>query len=742
MHTGAGPSGLVAAKTLLHNAPAGEFNVSVFERQNGIGGMWPASKSDTTRQIHPLMEANQSKHTMHFSDHAWEDGAPQLPRAWQVGRYLEAYKERYLDSSRDFSLHCDTSVVQARLNGSTWDVCLECNGKQETRQFSHVVVASGYFGEPVVPEGISTAPAAAIPVIHSSQYRDLESLLGNTSSAKGKILIVGGQMSGVETAGTIATHLSSATHSPPTSSPIPDIDQCSAHHVIQRPIWVYPLHTTAEVRHTNAAAAPFLPLDFSSYNQNNRPAPLANTQGHVDEETAQTVHAIFQAALGTDQSIFSPQLQVTDKDKLDPAYLAVSDWYCDFVRSGLISLSTGKLASLSGHMAKLTDGSQISNVIAVVLATGFDPSPSISYLPPDILNTLGHSPQHPQQPLALAFHGTHHPQVPNLGFVGFYRSPYWGVMQMQARFLAEYWSSSATHHPEPLQQKLKHDTSIQRTLALRDDPRLSQFPMGDYLFLMHEFAEALSIPRVDHPLGGIPSLSRNNLSLDMLTPSRYPSPSDDAAAQEAAQKLRHTTVQTAIDGLTTPRFVPRAVFRSLLGTWKLERDLDSRLPTHPSGHFSGTAQFLLRQKTTDGLRCAEQGGSDLSDSDEDGTGLEYLYVEDGEFKTNLGFGFRATRRYVWRYDEKKESLSVWFAKPNDPKRADYLFHEIDFLQPNQGRDGDGGGWKAKAGHLCIDDYYNVKYNFAFKAVNLKDWSIEYTVNGPKKDYTIRGHYSR
>ncbi|KAG6007001.1 hypothetical protein E4U21_006521 [Claviceps maximensis] len=751
----AGPSGLVAAKTLLHNAPAGEFTVSVFERQNGIGGLWPTSKSDTTRQIHPMMVANQSKHTMHFSDHAWEDAAPQLPRAWQVGRYLEAYKERYLDSNPGFSLRCNTRVVQARLNSSAsasasasaWDVCLECNGEQQTRQFTHVVVASGHFGVPVVPEGISLAPAAAIPVIHSSQYKDLKSLLGNAASAKGKILIVGGQMSGVEIAGTIATHLSSATHSPKTSSPIPDIDQCSIHHVLQRPVWVFPLHTTVEVSRRNAATAPFLPLDFSSYNQNNRRAPLVNTHGHVDEKTAQNVHAIFQAALGTDQSIFSPQLQVTDKDKLDPPYLAVSDWYCDFVRSGLISLSTGKFASLDGHMAKLTDGSQISNVIAVVLATGFDPSPSISYLSPDILKALGHSPRHPEQPLALAFHGTHHPQVPNLGFVGFYRSPYWGVMQMHARFLAEYWSSSAAHHPEPLQQKLKHDNSIARTLALRDNPRLSQFPMGDYLFLMREFAEALSIPRVDFPLHGIPLLSHNNLPLDMLTPSRYTSPSDDAAAQEAAEKLRHNTVQTAIDGLTTPRFTPRAVFRSLLGTWKLERDLDSRLPTHPSGHFSGTAQFLLREKTPDGLRCAGQEGCDLSHSDEEGTGLEYLYVEDGEFKTDHGFGFRATRRYVWRYDEDKESLSVWFAKPNDATRADYLFHEIEFLQPDQGSDGDGdgdgdSGWTAKAGHLCIDDYYDVKYNFAFAAVNLKNWSIEYTVNGPKKDYTIRGNYSR
>lgn len=733
---GAGPSGLVAAKTFLHNAPAGEFKVTVFDGQDGIGGLWPASKSDTTRQVHPLMVANQSKHTMHFSDHAWEHGAPQLPRAWQVGRYLEAYKERYLSSDQDFSLHLNTRVARTQLlsqGGPAWDVTLESEGKQETRRFHHVVVASGYFGKPVVPDGVSITPSATVPVIHSSQYRDLKSLLGNRSSARGKILIVGGQMSGVEIAGTIAAHLSSATHAPGTSS-IGDVDQCSIHHVIQRPIWVLPLHTTAEPK---AAAAPFLPLDFSSYNRNNRPPPLVNTQGHLDGKTAQTVHGMLQTALGTDQSVFSPQLHVTEQTKVDPPYLAVSDWYCEFVRSGLISLSTGKCKSLGGNSAKLTDGTEINDVIAVVLATGFDPSPSISYLPENILTTLNHSPQHREQPLALAFHGTHHPDVPNLGFVGFYRSPYWGVMQMQARFLAEYWSPSASSS-EALRQKLESDKSIQTTLSLRNDPRLSQFPMGDYPFLMQEFSEALSIPRADPPLGGVPPLSHNRLPLDMMTPSRYPSPSDDAAARGDAERLRRDAVQTAIDGLTTPRFVPRAVFRSLLGTWKLERDLNSRLPTHPSGHFSGTAQFLLRGKTADGLQCAKQG-LELSDSQGEDSGLEYLYVEDGEFKTNQGLGFRATRRYVWRYDEQRESLSVWFAKPDDPKRADYLFHEMEFLQPSEGRH---GGWSARAGHLCIDDYYDVKYNFAFEAVNLKDWSIEYTVNGPKKDYTISGKYIR
>ncbi|KAI9158178.1 Thiol-specific monooxygenase [Paramyrothecium foliicola] len=749
---GAGPSGLVAAKTLLHNAPKGEFNVTVYDAQPAIGGLWPLSQADDHRQVHPLMLANQSKHTVQFSDLAWEDGAPQLPPAWMIGRYLQRYHDRYLAGNPSFDLQLGSKVVKAQKNNGSsqgWAVSAESDKGLVEKNFDYLLIASGFFGKPIIPVPL-TGPQS-IPVIHSSQYRDLKSLLPKDRRGGGKILIVGGQMSGVEIAGTIASHLSAATHAPDKSE-IPDVESYTISHVIQRPIWVFPLHTTPEVSvqpskmlfSTNklqpgAAAAPFLPLDFSSYNLNNRPTPLSNSQGHITEDAARTFHGIYERALGTNQSEFSPLLSPNDEDRSQQSYLAVSDWYGEFVRSGLITLSKGKVESLQGDTAILAvTGEKVENIAAVVIATGFDPSPCLSFLPSDVLEKMHHSPQHVDQPLALKFHGTHHPDVLGLGFVGFYRSPYWGVMQMQARFLARLWAGSNTGSPleQALQEKLNADDSIQRVLKLRDDPRISQFPMGDYLWLMQEFTQALSLKALPLPDRDVPRLPHNDLPLDMLTPARFPDPADSEETLHEAQLLLEDMQKVTIDGLTAPRFVPRAVFRSLLGTWKLERDLDSKLPTHPSGHFSGTAQFLLRNKTSEGLQCVS-GGSNPSEPDT--TGQEYLYIEEGEFKTQQGFGFRASRRYVWRYDDTREVLSVWFVKPEDQKRADYLFHEIEFEQPAGGRE---KGWPAKAGHLCIDDYYDVKYNFAFRAVNLREWSIEYTVKGPKKDYTIRGTYRR
>ena len=194
------------------------------------------------------MVANQSKHTMHFSDQTWDDDDPQFPLAWMVGRYLRRYMDRYLTGHPGFDLKLGTRVVSAtpREGGlQGWDVVVQANGVEETRVFDQVLAASGFFGKPIIPASLQGP--CDVPVIHSSAYRDLEGLLGKGRPGGGKILVVGGQMSGVEIAGTIATHLSSAANSPEESE-VRDVGKYSIHHVVQRPVWVFPLFTSPEVR--------------------------------------------------------------------------------------------------------------------------------------------------------------------------------------------------------------------------------------------------------------------------------------------------------------------------------------------------------------------------------------------------------------------------------------------------------------------------------------------------------------
>lgn len=245
---GAGPAGLVAAKTFLHDAPEGAFSVTLYDKQPRIGGLWPSSQDDSRGLVHPLMLANQSKHSVAFSDLAWEETSPQFPLAWQVGKYLGRYLERYCAFEEGkFHLRLGWKVESAEPDGENaqWRVRVKSeDGVEDDLRFDYVIVATGFFGTPIIPDAIPKNPG--VPVIHSSQYRDIENLLSKDGKG-GKILVVGGQMSGVEIAGTIATHLSSITHSPGTPS-ISNPEKYTVHHVIQRPIWVFPTFTSPAVK--------------------------------------------------------------------------------------------------------------------------------------------------------------------------------------------------------------------------------------------------------------------------------------------------------------------------------------------------------------------------------------------------------------------------------------------------------------------------------------------------------------
>ena len=132
------------------------------------------------------------------------------------------------------------------------------------------------------------------------------------------------------------------------------------------------------------------------------------------------------------------------------------------------------------------DDETMNDIAAIVCATGFDASPSIDFLPSGVLEILEFDATDDGFPLALNVHTTISREIPTLGFVGFYRSPYWGVMEMQARFLAKLWTGNAK-----AQKVLDEDMTMQTMMKLRKDPRRAQFPMGDYAYLMESFAEIL-----------------------------------------------------------------------------------------------------------------------------------------------------------------------------------------------------------------------------------------------------------
>jgi len=232
--------------------------------------------------VNPDMRTNLSRHTVSFSDMVWPESSPTFPKAWQAGQYLKSYILKYtgldIRTSSKVLKVCRSSGTPSSAKG--WKIEVEkkapsppdqvfnahsnvtseetlASGRAgnssesesstphiETLYFDCLIVASGFFGKPKLPPSSSSSGSFPAAVQHSTQFRDIETLLqGNkagTPSQGSKILVVGGSMSGAEVAASIAMQLSSHVHSPRTSE-IKDASKYTVHHVMKRPFWIMPL---------------------------------------------------------------------------------------------------------------------------------------------------------------------------------------------------------------------------------------------------------------------------------------------------------------------------------------------------------------------------------------------------------------------------------------------------------------------------------------------------------------------
>lgn len=122
-----------------------------------------------------------------------------------------------------------------------------------------------------------------------------------------------------------------------------------------------------------------------------------------------------------------------------------------------------------------------------------------------------------------------------------------------------------------------------------------------------------------------------------------------------------------------------------VGVWRVTRRIADRLG--PDGVFDGTAEMVA------------QGDAGLR------------YHESGRLALGSGPTMTADRRYLWRF--AGGGVVVMFADGAP-------FHTF---QPT--------GRVAGTDHPCGADMYRVRYDFRLWPV----WQAEWTVSGPRKDYT-------
>lgn len=759
---GGGPAGLVTAKTLLHDSYNEPLEPFIFERKHGVGGLWNVSAETTSDDIVSTeMPTNISRYTCAFSDLAWESinlgndspgvhvDLPMFPKARHVKRYLETYANWYIPA-KHIGLDCNViRTTPYNHNGVTrWSVEWEVSpgasvpsftsliGAKETSantgpcryeaEFDYLVVASGFFAVPKMLDipGIGEFSTKA-KLKHSSKLRDLHEDLVDGGS--GKIVIVGGSMSGVEAAATVAFQLSSAKHAPGNGK---DFSKYTVHHLTSKPFWVLPPYVLRQVppgekEGIERTSPGFLPLEMAGNNLSTRTEEVVSYRPskEVSQTSIKWTNTRISQMLGTEQETLGDGTLSFQGQRMDTKlpWIAVSPTYAGFVQSGDIRVHLGSVVNMNATTLAASGDVpfQLNDVALLVVATGFDPHASLSFLPSEVLQSLGYNAQDNYEPLSRDRFGVRNEKQPHLGFVGFYRGPWFGVMEMQARYLGKLWSDEC-----PAANATGEHNGQKPPLTNEKLPR-GQFPMADYVGLMESLARETGVRRI--PIPGLPE--KNCRGQGVVVASRYPSPNiSDRGAEEVEKTLRslaHTLGLAPPDspsqepGICTPnlKLLSPATFRALQGNWNLYRTLNSALPQYPSGTFRGTASFHPRDPTAPEYSA------------------EMLYVEDGELTTLQGFVMRGHRRYVYRLKDGA-GISSWFVK-SDGLTVDYLFHTLAFeIDEHE-------GWKAiGSSHLCLEDYYESDYRFYFNGVNIKKWELGYQVNGPKKDYSTKSTFSR
>ena len=738
---GAGPAGLVAAKTFLRT---GQCNVTIYEKADRLGGIWALDEASTGDYLSPQTPTNRSKFTVGFSDLSWEsvrlngegtgNDAPMFPRAWQVNKYLEAYRAKFIpDGTIQYGHEVTATTRRMQLALGTkehWIVTIkDRHGVEQEKQFDHLIVASGFFSTPrplqqTVCAGLETLP---IKAIHSSRFRNLNDLFPESFSPAGKtILIIGGGNSSGEVAAAVASHLSNAQWAPD-----PVLQQkfagCKIIHVTPRPLYGLPPFVP-----TDESSTSFVPVDFHLYNLARRPpGAITGNAGRVTDGVKDMVHDFMQNMLGGDQSDLGADALVSLKgSERATVQVALSESYPEFVRSGLIEVRAGRVTSIAADANDETSATTtlgetkntIGDIGAVVYATGYSPATALGMLTTNEKEALHYDQTSMRLPLILEqWQTTAKPSSSNLALIGFYEGPYWPMMEMQARLTASRWLNNAKpHHPTKPQEETQKLLELREAMQARA-PDIPQYWFGDYLGYMEELARDLQLRRNDAPFAS----EREG----PVSPARYLAPTDEEPEALKIMAAMHKTWTSCRD---QGAHVPRAVFRALHGNWTLHRRITSSSKgALPSGVFSGTAQFLPRFPTPD------KSGAKFDS--------EYLYIEAGTFTPSSTAGaaaqpMTASRRYVYRYSEAKDRMSVWFVRPDANLEVDYLFHDVSFAAPAESSE--ECACVAEADHLCVQDMYETKYRFPMKGIALRAFQVTHTVKGPGKDYVARSEFRR
>ncbi|KAK3935184.1 flavin-binding monooxygenase-like-domain-containing protein [Diplogelasinospora grovesii] len=168
---GAGPLGVVAAKNLAEEG----FEVTVFERAEGVGGLWRQTTNTQQTSVLPNTFTNTSKFTGAMADFPMPDDYPVHPSADQIQKYFQGYAKAF-DIKRHIRFSTEVVAVAYDNATKTWRLTVRSVGSpdersDETFNFDRLVVATGSFKKPLIPD-IKGQEQFEGEILHSQAFKD------------------------------------------------------------------------------------------------------------------------------------------------------------------------------------------------------------------------------------------------------------------------------------------------------------------------------------------------------------------------------------------------------------------------------------------------------------------------------------------------------------------------------------------------------------------------------------------
>jgi cation diffusion facilitator CzcD-associated flavoprotein CzcO len=189
---GAGPAGLVTAKTLTDKG----FNVTVYEKGSVVGGTWVYDNDNGRNYLYRNLHINTSQRLTQFADFPFDSATQRIPDHRDMARYLKAYALHF-DLYPLIRFKADVVAVlppDAGAGRAGWTV--QTAGDDDST-FDCVVVCTGPFARAAHVDDIRERFTGEY--LHSSDYRAPEAFVGR------RVCIVGAGNSAVDIASDICT---------------------------------------------------------------------------------------------------------------------------------------------------------------------------------------------------------------------------------------------------------------------------------------------------------------------------------------------------------------------------------------------------------------------------------------------------------------------------------------------------------------------------------------------------------